>query len=228
MSSRLQATRRAALGVEQLEDRLALDARSFVTGLYTDVLGRAPDTQGLNFWVGRIQSGTSNLEVAQNFWRSPEHRGLQVDDYFQDLLGRAPDANGRAFWVNNLLGGTLNELGVQAGILGSIEYVAAHSTPAAYVTGVYLDVLGRGPSISEQLFWTDVLAAGGALTVAGGILTSAESFVRILDDYYADFLNRNADRSGQSFWLAAIQSNRETVGTVAEKFLGSAEYAQIN
>src|SRR5262249_35112503 len=67
--------RSAVLAIEPLEDRLALDATSFVTALYRDVLHRTPEAQGLSFWVQRIQSGTSNLQVATNFWESAEHRG---------------------------------------------------------------------------------------------------------------------------------------------------------
>ncbi len=228
MSSRSYTTPLAVLAVEQLEERLALDATSFVTGLYNDVLKRAPDSGGLNFWVQRIQAGTTNLQVATFFWESAEHRGLQVDEYYQNYLNRSPDANGRAFWVNRMLAGISNETGVQLGLLASVEYVAAHFTPEAYVSGVYLGVLGRAPGTLEQAFWQNVLLTQGAAVVAANILISTESFVRVLDGYFADFLNRGADLSGQQFWLARLQTNQATLTTVAEGFLGSTEYANLN
>jgi hypothetical protein len=216
------------LGIEQLEDRLALDATSFVAGLYNDVLNRPPDAGGLSFWVQRLKTGTSNLQVATFFWESAEHRGLQVDEYYQTYLNRAADATGRAFWVNRLVTGLSNEIGVQLGLLASIEYVAAHSTPVAYVSGIYLSVLGRIPTAQEQVLWQNVLVTRGAAVVSANILTSTESFLRVLDDYYSDFLNRDIDTSGQLFWLARLQTNQASLTTVAESILGSTEYANLN
>src|SRR5260221_683582 len=100
---------RSRLNVEQLEDRLALDATSFVTGLYNNLLNRAPDTAGLNFWVARINGGETNHDVAQDIWRSAEHRGIEVDAFYANLLHRTADAGGRAVWVNQLLTGRMNE-----------------------------------------------------------------------------------------------------------------------
>src|SRR5437016_3127058 len=88
MSSRSHTLRSAVLSIEPLEERLALDATSFVKALYRDVLNRTPDTQGLNFWVQRLQSGSTNLQVATFFWESAEHRGLEVDQYYQTYLNR--------------------------------------------------------------------------------------------------------------------------------------------
>jgi hypothetical protein len=229
MSRRTHAPRSAVLDVEPLEERLVPDATSFVTALYRDVLNRTPDTQGLNFWVQRLQNGTNNnLQVATNFWESAEHRGQEVDQYYQTYLNRGADANGRAFWVNRLLAGLNNEIGVQLGLLASVEYVGAHNTPVAYVSGVYLEVLGRIPTMQEESFWENVLVVQGAAVVSGNILTSTEAFIRDIDSYFTNFLHRSADASGQAFWLAKLQSNQGSLTTVAEGFLGSSEYANIN
>jgi hypothetical protein len=228
MSSRPHTMPSAVLGVEQLEERLVLDATSFVTALYRDVLNRSPNTDGLNFWVQQLQSGTSNLQVATDFWESAEHRGLEVDQYFQTYLNRAADGSGRAYWVNRLLTGVSDEVGVQLGLLDSTEYVALHSTPGAYVTGVYLGVLGRLPSSQDQGFWENVLATQGAAVVSAEIVTSTESFTHIIDGYFTTFLRRSADASGQAFWLANLQNNQATLTSVAEGFLGSTEYANLN
>jgi hypothetical protein len=43
------------------------DTPSFLTGLYTDVLGRAPDQQGLAFWEEIARRGASREALAQGF-----------------------------------------------------------------------------------------------------------------------------------------------------------------
>jgi hypothetical protein len=219
------STPKISLRCEQLEDRLALDATSYVSSLYVNLLHRQPDSAGLAFYVGEINSGTSNLAVAQQIWGSPEHRGVQVDSYYKTFLHRAADASGRAYWVNQLVSGILNEQGVEIGFLYSPEFVAGHSTPAAYVSGLYLTILNRAPTTTEQSFWQSALQLYGAPAVAAGILTSGESYTDIINNYYQQYLNRRADPAGLDHWLSGLQSNQQTVESVGEGILGSAEYA---
>ncbi len=46
--------------------------REFVTLVYVNVLGRAPDAAGLEFWVSRLSSGLSRGAMMTNFSESPE------------------------------------------------------------------------------------------------------------------------------------------------------------
>ncbi len=48
------------------------DNQGFVTGLYRDVLNRAPEGAGLAYWIDQIAGGTSREQVAAEFLRSPE------------------------------------------------------------------------------------------------------------------------------------------------------------
>jgi hypothetical protein len=212
------------LRIEQLEDRLLPDATSYVTSLYENLLKRAADTAGLNFWLAQIQSGESLQDVGTAFWQSPEHRALEVTSYYQTFLNRTPDAAGLAFWVNQMTSGTMGELTVQAAFVTSPEFVASHGTPAAFVSAIYVDFLGRAPSISEQASWQSILAVTGALTVTADIETSAEAYTRILDTYYTTYLSRDPDSTGLAFWLSNLQTGQQTVGSVAELILGSTEY----
>jgi hypothetical protein len=220
-----QSDRQSALQCEQLEDRLTPNATSYVTSLYLNLLNRAPDAAGLAFYVGEINNGLNNQAVATQIWDSPEHRGDEVDFFYQTFLHRSADAGGRAFWVNELLSGQMNEQGVELGFLFSPEFVATHSTPAAYITTVYIDVLGRLPSAAELVTWEDNLAVFGGKAVSASILTSTESYEDIITQDYVQFLGRTPDLNGLAFWLTKLQSNQGTVESVAEGILGSAEYA---
>jgi hypothetical protein len=215
---------KAVLSCERLEDRLALDAASFVTGLYQNLLNRAPTANGLAFWVNQINNGLSHFQVAQDIWRSTEHRGIEVDFYYTHFLGRNADPVGRAFWVREMLSG-MSELQVAALFLTSGEYIASHSTPDAYVTGLYADVLARSPGLSELNFWDNVLAADGPGTVAVDILTSNEAYIGIINNDYQTYLGRTPDTIGLNTWLTDLRNGTATVETVAEAILASAEYA---
>jgi hypothetical protein len=211
------------LQCEQLEDRLALDATSYVKSLYQNLLNRAADSGGLAFWVNQINNGMSNFQVAQDFWRSAEHRGIEIDSYYQNFLGRTADPAGRAFWVNQMMNGA-SEVQVIARFFTSGEYISEHPTPDAYVTALYANILGRTPAGSELIFWDNELAMFGAGTVTLGILTSTESAVDIITRDYITFLSRTPDTAGLNSWLAQFQ-NGASIEQVAEGILGSPEYA---
>jgi hypothetical protein len=222
------SVRRTVLRCEQLEERLALDATSFVTSLYTNLLNRAPDSAGLSFWVQQIQNGMPNHDVAKDFWESPEHRGIQVDFFYQTYLHRAADADGRAHWVNEFMNGDLTELPMAAVFLNSQEYLNNHSTPNAFISGLYLDILGRLPSTDEMNFWLNALAVNGAFAVTGAILTSQESFTDIVAADYSKYLNRTPDASGLDHFLSGLDTGQASVESVALDILGSVEYANTH
>src|SRR5262249_45284792 len=89
-----------SLGGPQLQAEQAL-----VTELYRDLLAREAEAQGLAAWIALLQAGGTRLQVVQGIWNSPEHRGLQVDQFYTTYLHRVADTEGRAAWVNALLGG---------------------------------------------------------------------------------------------------------------------------
>src|SRR5262249_18277836 len=75
------------------------DQTHFVNALYSGVLGRTGDSDGVDYWLQQIATGSSRGEIAQSFWESSEHRGLQVDDFYATYLHRAADPDSRQFWI---------------------------------------------------------------------------------------------------------------------------------
>ena len=48
-----------------------------MTTLYQNVLGRAPDTSGLNYWLGQLTSGAeTRYEALLGFAESAENKAL--------------------------------------------------------------------------------------------------------------------------------------------------------
>ena len=198
--------------------------QTYLSHLYGDVLGRGPDTAGLQSWQSLMHQGTSSQQVAQAFWQSAEHRAIQVTNYYQTLLHRGADPAGLQHWVNLFLSGA-TETNVEFEILSSGEYQAAHSDNAAYVQALYLDVLGRQADSGGATAWGQLLSAGMTrIQVAQQLLTSAESYRRLVDSLYLALLHRPADKGGEQAWVTLLGRNAVSPDWVAETFLASAEY----
>jgi hypothetical protein len=199
-------------------------ATAFVAELYGALLDRAPDAAGLSTWVQELDQGMSRDQVAQAVWDSPEHRGLEVDTFYQTFLHRDADAAGRLNWMNAFLSG-LSEVQVEQGFLMSPEYQAAHADDRAFLTGLYTDLLGRQPDGAESLLWQSALQSGiSRAQVAMAFLTSDEYYLRNLSHYYTDFLHRDADAAGQQNWLTLLHDGSVSLEQAGQSLLGSEEF----
>lgn len=102
-------------------------AAGFVTALYGDLLGRAPDPGGLAFWENALSSGASRSSVVAGILGSTEFLRDFVNSEYVTLLGRSADSGGLSFWVSQLQAGATSEA-VIAGIAGSAEYYTDTTT----------------------------------------------------------------------------------------------------
>jgi hypothetical protein len=199
-------------------------AAGFVAGLYHNVLNRAPDTTGLVNFVNMLQAGIPRSQVAQAFWESPEHRTIEVDQFFANLLGRTPDAAGLSTFVNAFLAGA-SEVDVMRAILLSPEYQATHMSDMAFVTGLFTQVLGRSPDAAGLASWLQALQNGTSRqAVAQAFLTSTEEDQRVVEEYYLLLLGRAADATGEQPWVNLLSSSQATFESVAVGILASNEY----
>ena len=64
----------------------------FVTRLYERVLERAPEADGLDYWVGRLDAGVPRWRVALSFTAVDEVRRRLATIAYQTVLDRAPTA----------------------------------------------------------------------------------------------------------------------------------------
>jgi hypothetical protein len=55
-----------------------LDSGAFLTTVYQNVLHRAPDGAGLDFWLNAMNSGASRAEVLAQFSESPENQAQVI------------------------------------------------------------------------------------------------------------------------------------------------------
>ncbi len=77
-----------------------------VDAFYQTLLGRPADPAGQAFWVGQLENGTREEQIAADFLNSAEYldKGDKffVDQMYESLLGRSFDSAGEAFWLGQL------------------------------------------------------------------------------------------------------------------------------
>ncbi|HLN29373.1 MAG TPA: DUF4214 domain-containing protein [Gemmataceae bacterium] len=196
---------------------------SYVSTLYQTLLDRAPDPAGYADFVTLLLAGASRQQVATMIWDSPEHRGIEVDQFYMTFLGRAADPAGRAFWVSAFLNGA-TELDVERAFLDSPEYNADHPTDASFLTGLYAQVLGRQPDADGEAYWLEQLQTVDRDVVVNAFLTSAEADERLVEAFYTQYLGRQPDSAGEAQWVQLLLSGQASLESVAVSFLASDEF----
>lgn len=198
--------------------------RAYVTQVYEDLFGRAPDAGGLATWTAQLAAGVPYAAVANAITSSTEYRSRLIAGAYTRYLGRAPDASGVQFWLGQMAGGRQIEQ-IEAGFVASQEfYERGGGTDRGWVTLLYRTVLDRAPSTAEVDWWAGAIGRGmnrGA--VALGFLYSTEHLVTVVDGYYVDLLHRHIDPSGSATWVGLIQSGSRDEEIIAA-IVSSSEY----
>jgi len=102
----------------------------WVTQLYQRLLKRAPDTQGLQFWVGLLdQHQATESQVVLGFLSSTEYYTNLVDGFFQQYLERAPSSAELAQYLSQLQAGA-SQRAIQIKIVDTPEYLNNPPAPA--------------------------------------------------------------------------------------------------
>lgn len=119
------------LGELEWIDSLSASEIASLVRLYIAYFGRAPDAEGMLFWLNAVDQGLDLSEVAGLFYDQPETRAqfeaLQTTAEFiattyARVLGRAPDADGLMFWSSVLDSGQVETSNfIQAVIDGALS-----------------------------------------------------------------------------------------------------------
>jgi hypothetical protein len=215
------------LRLEQLERRELLDTGTahFVTGLYFDLLHRQPQVPEVASWMALMDTtGASRGQVASSFLGSGEYQsGVIVNDY-QTFLGRSPEAGVVPAWLTAMQQG-LTAQPLLASLLSSNEYYQKQGgTNAAWLTGLYRDLLGRQPDVAGLAAWNQALQGGKSRDdVARAFVYSGEADTQLVQAAYRNILGRTADASGLANWSSAL-SQGLTVEQLAQTLAASQEY----
>ena len=111
-----------------------------VTELYIGLLGRAPDTEGLDYWVTLISNNTLTLEDTRNSFANelqPEYWDIYgqlnnrelVIEVYKNFLERDPDDEGLDYWVSQLDIGTIAVGNFFNAIINAVQDTTKAETP---------------------------------------------------------------------------------------------------
>jgi hypothetical protein len=178
----------------------APDNTGYVQQLYRNALGREADADGLNYWLGRLNGGTTRGDVLVAFAESAENKArtaplIQAGIYDQDegvakvarlydtAFNRLPDLAGLTSWRNALAtGSTIDQ--VAQGFTNAQEFINIYGGPAtspdALVDALYRNTLNREPDPGGKAFFVQELQSGAA-TRAQVVLSFSESQEHILN-----------------------------------------------
>jgi len=200
-------------------------AADIVTKLYQQVLGRAPEPAGLDYWVARINAGESYGTIASGIFESAERLDPIIQQYYRDYLLREAEPAGVAFYraVWQADGGPDN---VVANIIASAEFFAsAGGTNQLWVTELYRRLLGREPDAAGLDYWTTRLTSGqlSRQQVVFGFTRSDENFRNLITGWYQQYLGRNPTAEELDSRVQRMRSGA-TQRTIQIELIDSPEY----
>jgi hypothetical protein len=108
--------------------------------LYVAYFNRAPDADGLSYWIEQVANGATLAQIGEQFWGAAvQYESLTgysasmsneqfVTRIYNNVLGRTPDAEGAAYWANELSTGRATRGALIQAILSSAHTFKGDST----------------------------------------------------------------------------------------------------
>ncbi|MBO7424641.1 MAG: DUF4214 domain-containing protein [Clostridiales bacterium] len=187
------------------EDGLS-GTEAFVSRLYTVVLGREAESEGLKYWSDLLNSKkTDGATTAKNFFDSAEFssKSLSNEEYlailYKTFFNREMDEGGRDYWLGELSSGTSSNT-VLGGFINSNEWKEVCNS------------YGIAP---------------GSVVISGSSNTNDE-ISGFASRLYTTILCRDAEESGLEYWSSELRAKRVTGTTAAYNFVFSQEFLDAN
>jgi hypothetical protein len=162
--------------------------------------------------------------VANELTHSNEFYSNFVINAYHTYLGRNPAAAEISGWVQ-LMDNGMSEAGVEAGFIGSTEYINDHGGPgASWVISLYQNLLGRTPAASEVAGWVFDLGRGMSTTsIAYSFAGSFERETERIGSFYTTFLGRTASAAEIDGWATDVMNGASNDAVIAG-FVSSTEF----
>ena len=202
---------------------------AFVDGLYRDLLGRAADAGGRQFWLNALAHGQNRQSTAESILGSAERRQQVANGLSKQLLGHAT-TNVESLSIIQA-NGNFDSAQFARNILASQEFidrVDSARIPAdkkAFVDGLAKTLNGRAATASElALAVNDFTVAEERETIVSTMWNSAEHLGRQVDQLYRAIVHRPAAPADITKSIQRLQSG-STENDIALQLLVSPEYA---
>lgn len=182
---------------------ITAEMRTQVTQLYTALFGRAPDADGLGYWVNGMAGGKSMQTIAGEMYATTDARSYYplfltneeiVNTFYTNTLGRAPDADGLAYWKAALDSKSVGV--VIAEMITAVKAYSGSDAAALDSQNLFNNKVAVGEHFAEVLRSNDVTLAASVLT---GVTTAASSVTAV----EAAYATAAATATSTTFNLAA-------------------------
>ncbi|MCR5803774.1 MAG: DUF4214 domain-containing protein [Clostridia bacterium] len=221
--------------------------RGFVERLYTSVLGRDAETDGLNFWTSDLYNfKVTGAQVAQGFIFSQEFkdRNTSNEDFvrilYKTFFDREPETDGFNYWVGLLKSGTSRET-VANGFIFSQEWADTCATYGirsgcdikalvnikptdltyAFVERLYVKAFNRDFDAEGREYWANLLSnysitgeqAGASFFLSKEMTDYNLSDEEFVNRLYSTFMDREGEKDGVDYWVGLLKggASRESV-----------------
>jgi hypothetical protein len=191
----------------------------FVDQYHRGLLGAPASSSEMSYWLRQVNgSGYSASQVTNGLTQSDWWARNWVTALYQHALHRAPTATELTTNANAIDSGTRVET-IAWNTYGSAEYDALHgSTLKSYVDALYLDLLGRPATTSDETFWSNYATTNGRTATAQLIGTSPEARAVLINGLYQQFDGRSATTSELNFLTTLVNgpvTEEQVAGFVA-------------
>ncbi len=237
-------------GVRIYKTNIKEAIEEFIERVYTKLLRRDADLEGLNYYLNRLLKGDSAAEIEEIFFQSRELKSLNlsteefVKRTYETLLGREPDAQGGEYWKNMI---DVNHIprdivfykfitSEEFGNLAKEHFIVGYTMDdalKAFLERMYLLVLDRAADGAGMEFWFKALRdkTKSAKDIAADFFDSKEFKERNLNDEefvkiaYRALMDREADKEGENFWLDFLKNHSRK--ELVREFINSKEFEDI-
>lgn len=158
---------------------------AFIRQIYSVILEREPDEEGLKYWVNQLRQGETAADIVGEFFNSQEMKNKNLNDKefikyaYRAILGREPDDTGLQYWLSELQQGAtrrwlLSEFvvsteftqlcgnyGIVRGNITGLEHADKSAGVAKFVTFIYRNVLKRDPDLEGLNYWAGEMVDNG-------------------------------------------------------------------
>lgn len=215
-------------------------ATDFVTSLYNNILGRNPETTGLNNWVNCIMNGTSLNKIVSSFYNSKEFKNKNypneqfVEKLYIGCLQRNSDSNSKAKFVHQLNNGVSRSQIINS-FVNSSEFTNLTTKFYAqdFVSDSYKYILGRAIDSSGKKYWTTSLMNSNSPVSLLNSLYNCSEFTNkrysnndYVEKLYRGCLHRASDAGGKNNNIKLLNSGTSRANLL-KSFTQSKEYQRL-
>ena len=179
---------------------------AFLTILYQTCMNRAPDAEGLAFWLAHLKAGATRMAVLNSFLGHPEFRGICdgfgiefgalyvpnasdesilatqfVYRLYKVTLDREPEQSGLNYHCNELLHVGTTAAQTVRNFIFSPEFQNKNYNDATYIYYIYRAVFGRDPDAQGLAHFVEVLKSESRTAILERFIRSEEFQVMIKD-----------------------------------------------